>query len=45
MISLAWSFDVSRPPAFMQPLPAEPPPPPSIIGSSANDQTSHSAPL
>jgi hypothetical protein len=35
MIALSWSFDVSRPPAFMQPVPVEPMPAPAPTGTSA----------
>jgi hypothetical protein len=39
MISLAWSFDVSRPPAFMQPMPAEPTPQPATAGANSAEST------
>ena len=39
MISLAWSFDVSSPPAFMQSYPTEPNAPPPIIGANSPQLT------
>ncbi len=44
MIALSWSFDVSRPPAFTQPMPVEPTPPPSPMAASSAGLVRH-APL
>jgi hypothetical protein len=45
MVSLAWSFDVSAPPAFMQSYPAEPTAPAPAIGASSAQSTGTRAQL
>jgi hypothetical protein len=45
MIALSWSFDASRPPAFMQPMPMEPVPPPATTATSSDGPMVTHAPL
>lgn len=45
MIALSWSFDVNRPPAFMQPMPVEETPVPSTAGTSSEEPTAAHAQL